>query len=180
MYARPQTSVKTSLGTPKADTVRRGDVDLGSARRERLQRTRGLNGDPSVPGGLTVRGREQAHRLGTSIADDPIDLCVTTAFERTRETAEIALAGRDVPRIVVPELDDPSNGDFELRPYIELATWREANGPDIPLPSTDRSERQMVTAMLPGLELLIARPELTLLNRSRLVRGLGPRRCASR
>ncbi len=39
-----------------------------------------LNGDPSVPGGLTERGREQARRLGENLAGVPIDLCVTTEF----------------------------------------------------------------------------------------------------
>ena len=65
---------------------------------------------------------------------------MTTEFERTRETADIALEGRDVPRLVLPELGDPPNGDLEQRPYAELARWREANGPDVPLPgSTGRS-----------------------------------------
>ena len=93
-----------------------------------------LNGDPSVPGSLTERGREQARALGESIADDPIDLCVTTAFERTRQTADIALQGREIPRVVIPELDDPPGGDFELRPYTELAAWLRAHGRDAPLP----------------------------------------------
>ncbi|MBA3691056.1 MAG: histidine phosphatase family protein [Actinobacteria bacterium] len=72
-----------------------------------------LNADPSVPGGLTQRGREQARRLGRLLAEERIDLCVTTAFERTRETADVAFAGRDIPRLVLRELDDPPNGDFE-------------------------------------------------------------------
>ena len=49
-----------------------------------------LTGDPSVPGGLTERGREQARRLGRLLADRSIDLCVSTAFQRTRETAALA------------------------------------------------------------------------------------------
>jgi broad specificity phosphatase PhoE len=122
-----------------------------------------LNGDPSVPGSLTARGREQARELGESIATDPIDLCVTTAFERTQETADIALQGRGIPRVVMTDLDDPLNGDFELRPYTELAVWLHTNGPDTPFPGTDRSERQMVAAMIPGVELLIARREATVL-----------------
>jgi len=120
-----------------------------------------LNGDPSVPGGLTERGREQARRLGRLLADEPLDLCATTAFERTRETADLALEGRTVPRLVVRELDDPPNGDFELRPATELARWREHNGPDVPIPGTGRSEREHVLALLPGVDLLLARPEPT-------------------
>jgi broad specificity phosphatase PhoE len=122
-----------------------------------------LNGDPSVAGALTERGREQARALGESIAADTIDLCVTTAFERTRQTADIALEGRDVPRLVMPELDDPPNGDFELRPYSELAAWLRMNGRDSQLPGTDRSERQALTAMFEGVDMVIARPEPTVL-----------------
>lgn len=80
-----------------------------------------LNGDPSIPGGLSERGRDQARRLGRLLADQPIDLCVTTGFERTRETADLAFEGRAIPRLVVDAIDDPPNGDFELRPAEELA-----------------------------------------------------------
>ncbi len=55
-----------------------------------------LNGDPSIPGGLTDNGREQARLLGERSRSERIDLCVTTEFDRTRETADVALAGRDV------------------------------------------------------------------------------------
>ena len=53
---------------------------------------RGLtNGDPRVACPLTARGREEAGRLGELLATEPIDLCVTSEFERTRETADLAL-----------------------------------------------------------------------------------------
>ena len=118
-----------------------------------------LNGDPSIPGGLTDEGRAQARRLGERLETEPIDLCVTTEFERTRETADIALPGRDVPRLVVPELNDPPNGDLELRPYAELLRWREANGPDVPVPGLDRTERDYFEDVARGFRLLIERPE---------------------
>jgi broad specificity phosphatase PhoE len=70
-----------------------------------------LNGDPSIPGGLTVEGRARARRLGERLQNERIDVCVTTEFERSRETADIALEGRDVPLLVVPRLNDPPNGD---------------------------------------------------------------------
>ena len=122
-----------------------------------------LNGDPSIPGGLTAEGRAQARRLGERLREERIDLCVTTEFERTRETADIALADRDVPRLVVPELGDPPNGDLELRPYAELVRWRLANGPDVPLPGLDRTERHYFETVARGFRLLAGRPEPTIL-----------------
>jgi broad specificity phosphatase PhoE len=54
---------------------------------------RGLtNGDPSVACGLTAEGRLQAQRLGELLADTPIDLCVTSGFERTHSPAATSLA----------------------------------------------------------------------------------------
>ena len=64
------------------------------------------NGDPRIACALTAEGREEARRLGLELANEPIDLCVTSEFERARETADIALAGRDVPRLVLREAAD--------------------------------------------------------------------------
>jgi probable phosphoglycerate mutase len=122
-----------------------------------------LNGDPSVPGGLTVRGERQARELGDRLRDRRIDLCVTTDFERTIKTADIALAGRDVPRVVMPELDDPPNGIFELRPFEELRAWRAEHGPDAEIPGTGATERDGVERMRAGFFELAARPEGTIL-----------------
>src|ERR671932_620919 len=47
-----------------------------------------VSGDPAEPSGLTSAGREQARRLGELVAGEPIDLCVTSEFARTRETAD--------------------------------------------------------------------------------------------
>jgi broad specificity phosphatase PhoE len=122
-----------------------------------------LNGDLSFPGGLTEEGRAQAGRLGDRLGDEQIDLCVTTEFERTRETADIALAGRDVPRLVVPELNDPPAGDLEQHPYAELARWREVNGPDIPIPGLERTERDYFETVVHGFRQLTERQEPTIL-----------------
>jgi len=121
-----------------------------------------LNGDPSVPGGLTPRGEDQARRLGEALRDRPIDLCVTTDFERTIRTADVALAGRGVPRIVMPVLDDPPNGIFELRPAEELRAWRTEHGTDEPIPGTSTTEREALERMRSGFFDLAARPEETI------------------
>ncbi len=95
---------------------------------------RGLtNGDPSVECGLTERGREQARHLAGLIAEMPIDLCAVSEFQRARETADIALAGRDVERLVVPELNDIRFGEFEgrlLTDYYVAGFWTLLERPD--------------------------------------------------
>lgn len=72
-----------------------------------------VNGDPSVPCPLTERGEEQSLRLGRLLAGEGIDLCVTSEFERAKRTADLALDGLDVPRLVLAELNDPRYGRFE-------------------------------------------------------------------
>jgi probable phosphoglycerate mutase len=88
-----------------------------------------LNGDPYVWNPLTRAGRKQAARLGELVRDEPIDLCVTTRFARTRETADIALEGRPVPRLVLPELDDVKVGEFEGKPVEDYREWQQAHSP---------------------------------------------------
>jgi broad specificity phosphatase PhoE len=81
-----------------------------------------VNGDPSVDVPLTETGREEARLLGAEVAQIELDLCVHTRFPRTRETAELAIAGRDVPLVVEPLLDDIDIGELEGFP---IARYRE-------------------------------------------------------
>ena len=83
-----------------------------------------INGDPGVPVHLTEKGRDEARLLGQQIAHVPIELCVHTRFSRTRETAEIALAGRDVPFEEVPTLDDIDIGELEGNTLEEYRAWK--------------------------------------------------------
>jgi probable phosphoglycerate mutase len=101
---------------------------------ESVFNARGLvNGDPAIPGSLTPAGVEQARALGGVLAQTPLDLCVTTEFERVTQTADEALRGRRVPRLVMPGLDDPRLGPFEgatLHDYREWArTVSSSEGP---------------------------------------------------
>ena len=93
-----------------------------------------VNGDVGVSGPLTERGEEEARALGRAIADDSIDLCVTSEFERTRQTADLALEGRHVPRLVVPDLNDPRYGRFEggALDAEDVAWFRAACGLRVP------------------------------------------------
>jgi len=98
-----------------------------------------LNGDPNRRCPLTATGRRQALRLGELLREERIDLCVTSAFERTRETADLALAGRQIPRLVVAELNDHPAGEFEGSAIAEYLVWAHASPSDDPIPGASES-----------------------------------------
>ncbi len=95
---------------------------------------RRVNGDPSVPVALTEQGREEAHELGVQVANVPLDACVHTRFGRTRDTAEIALAGRDVPFRAEPLLDDIDVGELDGKPIDEYRAWKHGHPRSVPFP----------------------------------------------
>jgi broad specificity phosphatase PhoE len=89
-----------------------------------------VNGDPSVPIRLTLRGLEEAALLGLQVANIPLDACFHTRFVRTKETAEIALAGRDVELHEEPLLDDIDVGELEGKPIEDYRAWKRAHTRD--------------------------------------------------
>jgi broad specificity phosphatase PhoE len=89
-----------------------------------LNQERRVNGDPSVPVALTPEGRLQAQLLGHELAQLPLDLCVHTRFQRTRETAAEALQGRDIPLLEEAGLDDIDVGDLEGSSIDDYRAWK--------------------------------------------------------
>jgi broad specificity phosphatase PhoE len=122
-----------------------------------------MNGDPSVSCPLTDEGEKQARRLAEALRDDEIDLCVVTEFERTRRTAELALAGRDVPRLVVPELNDIRVGAFEGGPLDVYRTWARERSPIEVPPGGGESRAQAAERYVRGFRVVLERPETTVL-----------------
>ncbi len=121
-----------------------------------------VNGDPGVACPLTELGREQARALGTALADERIDLCVVTEFERVRETAEIALAGRNVPILAVPELNDPRYGEFEGGSIVAYREWAWARGP-LEAPEGGEHRGEIAARYARGLRVLADRSEDSIL-----------------
>jgi len=78
---------------------------------------------------LTVIGRAQASELGRALAERPFDVCFTSPALRARQTAELALEGRDVPQAVLPDLADIDFGAFTSGPLHEYRAWIAAHGP---------------------------------------------------
>ena len=121
------------------------------------------NGDPAVAGGLTERGREQARRLGEELRDEPLDLCVVTEFQRVVETADLALEGRRVPRLVVPELNEIGYGAYEGGGFAAYLEWAWAAGPLDESPGGGESRADAVRRIARGYRIVLERPERTIL-----------------
>jgi broad specificity phosphatase PhoE len=122
-----------------------------------------INGDVAVPVALTELGREQARRLGEELRDDTIDLCVTSEFRRVLETADIALAGREVPRLVLPDLNDIVVGEWEGKKLAEYRMWARSHGPDDVTEGGGESRATTVRRYVHAFRTIIARPERVVL-----------------
>jgi broad specificity phosphatase PhoE len=120
------------------------------------------NGDPAVRVALTAVGREEARHLGRELADDAIDLCVTSEFERAQETANLALEGRDILRLVLADLNDIRFGEFEGRPLTDYRVWAHSHGPRDVCPGGE-SRAETVGRYVRAYRTILARPEKTIL-----------------
>jgi len=121
------------------------------------------SGDPRRRVPLTEAGREQAHALRERLAHEELELCVVTEFLRTQETADIALEGRDLPRLVLPALDDIRFGDYEGRLLADYRVWARAHGPEDVVPGGDESRADAVRRYAGAFRTLIGRPEPSIL-----------------
>jgi phosphoserine phosphatase len=100
----------------------------------RLNELELVNGDPSVDVPLTDRGLEEARLLGLQLANVPFDVCVHTQFGRTRATAELALAGRDIPFIEEPLLNDIDVGELDGETLQAYRDYKRAHTREDPFP----------------------------------------------
>jgi broad specificity phosphatase PhoE len=121
-----------------------------------------INGDPSRPVRLTENGRKAAERLGAQVAALDLDLCVHTRFQRTQETARIALKGRDIAFVEEPLLDDIDVGELEGDTLDAYREWKEAHTRRDRFPggeSLDDAARRYAR----GFRKLLDRPEQSVL-----------------
>ena len=119
----------------------------------------------AVPGeGLTAEGREQAHRLRVQLEAEEVGLGVATELSRTQETLELALREREVPSIVVPELNEIDFGGFDGGPLDSYRAWAASQSPTVPAPGGGGESRAAVAARFArGLRLLLERREAVIL-----------------
>jgi broad specificity phosphatase PhoE len=126
------------------------------------------NEDETVSGvapglGLTAAGIEQARALGRALSDVPLDLAVVTEFRRTQETADLALEGREVPRLVVPELNEVDFGRFEGGLLSAYREWAWAAPADELCPGGRESRGHAAERYARGFQVVLDRPEAAIL-----------------
>lgn len=121
-----------------------------------------VNGNPAVPVHLTDEGRAQAALVGHQLSRLALGLCVHTRFARTSETADALLAGREVPRVEEPLLDDIDVGDLEGATIGAYRAWKREHLRSEPFPggeSLDDAARRYARAF----GALVERPEEAIL-----------------
>jgi probable phosphoglycerate mutase len=115
--------------------------------------------------GLTPMGREQARLLAVALERqrDRVDLGVATEFRRAQETLAIALDGRPVEQIVLPQLNEIRFGAFDGGSHEEYRVWAWTEEPDVHPPGNGESRAEVAARVASGLDVLLARPEETVL-----------------
>ena len=83
--------------------VRHGETDWNKARR--------VQGFSDIP--LNEYGRHLARETAEGMKDIPFDLAYTSPLVRARETAEIILAGREIPLIESNGIKEMGFGEYE-------------------------------------------------------------------
>lgn len=79
--------------------------------------------DPrNVP--LTANGRIQARKQAAVLASVPFDRAICSGLPRTRETATLILAGRELALAEVPQLEEINGGERD-QPVPDPAAWLE-------------------------------------------------------
>lgn len=114
----------------------------------------------SVPGPeLTPEGVEQARQLGESLASEPISLGVATSMRRTQETLEFVLEGRDMPRLIVSELDEIRYGSFDGGLLDDYRAWASSEPPTVRAPGGGESRADVAARYARGLRRVLEREE---------------------
>jgi len=118
-----------------------------------------------VPGeGLTPEGVAQGRRLAASLVNAEISLGVATELARSQETLALALGAREVPRLVVAELNEIDFGAFADGPLDEYRAWAGSHSPTESAPGGGESRAAAASRFSRGLRLLLERPERVVLH----------------
>jgi Histidine phosphatase superfamily (branch 1) len=100
--------------------------------------------------------------LAGELADEEIDLSATSELERARQTANIALADKALPRIMLSELNDPQYSCYEGGPLESYIAWALVNNSAAEPPGGERRQR-LVGRYATEFRKLLERLERTIL-----------------
>jgi broad specificity phosphatase PhoE len=93
-----------------------------------------VNGDPRRDPGLSQEGVEHARELGRQLSGLAIGVAAVSPFPRAMQTADAALAGRAVPRLVDDELGDIRIGELDGATLADYHRARAHNDRNVPFP----------------------------------------------
>ena len=120
-----------------------------------------VNGVP--PGeGLSPQGVAEAMALGERLASAPIDLGASSRLLRARQTLEAAVAGREIPLVVEPLLDEIGFGSFEGGTLDAYRAWAWTSDATTS-PGGGETRVAAAARVAAALEALLRRPEETIL-----------------
>jgi probable phosphoglycerate mutase len=114
-----------------------------------------VNADPGRDPGLSPAGEAEARHLGRQVAALEIELVVTSRFPRAQQTAGLALATRNVPHVIIPDLDDVKIGELEGKTIADYRVWKHGRSRTEPFPggeSLDGAARRYAGAYRSLLE----------------------------
>ena len=110
----------------------------------------------AVPGeGLTPEGVQQARALAVELTEVDIALAATTELARTQETLRLALHGRDIPMVSVPELNEIRFGSFDGGLLDTYRAWAAAQSPSQRAPGGGESRADVAARFARGLRALL-------------------------
>jgi broad specificity phosphatase PhoE len=78
------------------------------------------------------------------------------------QTADLALGGRTIPRLVLAEFNDPAAGCFEHLPVSEFNDWLSRNGPEVRPPGGE-SQQDAMRRYVTAYDTLMSREEEVIL-----------------
>ena len=100
--------------------------------------------------------------MGERLVGVDLDLCFVTQFERTQETARIALAARDIRIVEEPLLNDPVLGDLEGTDYVAHDAWMDANDWHAKPPGGE-NQLEALTRYVAGFRRVIDAPDTSVI-----------------
>ena len=117
-----------------------------------------VNGDPLLDRGLSEQGIEEAERLAGQLQGLDVGVVALSPFPRAIQTANLALARRDVPHLVDEDLGDVRIGELEGSTLADYRGQPAHDDPALRFPGGE-SLNEAALRYAAAFERLLAREE---------------------